>query len=163
MFALFLPGAEEAGVFVQVFRASLKQIGLIKSFFPLSFILLLLLLIQVFPRAQSMLVVFVHFCREIIVEACCIETDPVTVNWSPGGGQLLPLLWEFLAFGRFSLKLLSPEWPGSFVALFGVHTSYCGVIIQEEKSIPFWALYGAFKLAGVGPCTFQTQVCFLAR
>ena len=64
MFALFLPGAEEAGVFVQVFRASLKQIGLIKSFFPLSFILLLLLLIQVFPRAQSMLVVFVYFCRD---------------------------------------------------------------------------------------------------
>lgn len=92
MFALFLPGAEEAGVFVQVFRASLKQIGLIKSFFPLSFILLLLLLIQVSPQAQSMLAVFVHFCREIIVEAWCIETDPVTVNWSPGGGQLLPLL-----------------------------------------------------------------------
>lgn len=92
MFALFLPGAEEAGVFVQVFRASLKQIGLIKSFFPLPFILLLLLLIQVFPRAQSTLAVFVQLCREIVVEACCIETDPVTVNRSPGGGQLLPPL-----------------------------------------------------------------------
>lgn len=29
---LLLSGAEEAGVFVQVFKASLKQIGLIKSF-----------------------------------------------------------------------------------------------------------------------------------
>ena len=113
MFALFLPGAEEAGVFVQVFRASLKQIGLIKSFFPLSFILLLLLLIQVFPRAQSMLVVFVHFCREIIVEACCIETDPVTVNWSPGLMQLpLPdkILWPSW---KYILKMYSYQFEGS--------------------------------------------------
>ena len=50
-------------------------------------------------------------------------------------------------FGRFSLKLLSPTWPGSFVALFGMHTSYCGVIIPEEKSIPSLAFHGEFNLA----------------
>ena len=108
-----------------------------------------------------MLAVFVHFCREIIVEAWCIETCPVTVNCSPGGGQLLPLLWEFLVFGRFSLKLLSPAWPGSFVAFFGVHTSYCGVIIQEGKSIPSWALYGSFELAwGRALCFSDSGVVF---
>lgn len=32
MFALLSPGTKEAGVFVQVLKVSLKQIGLIKSF-----------------------------------------------------------------------------------------------------------------------------------
>lgn len=36
------------------------------------------------------------------------------------------LSFEILVFGRFSLKLLSITWPAFFVALFGMHTSYCG-------------------------------------